>query len=138
MRIPAIAIVVTAALGLAGCASGSGLFGRNAPDEYAVARQAPLVVPPDFALVPPQPGAPAGVDNSQQQALEALFGGDAPRSATEANIISRAGDGRSDPGIRSNVGDPQTFTVAKGTLTQTIIAAPQGDGQEASAAIPGA
>lgn len=137
MRTPAIAILVTASLSLAGCASDSGLFGRNAPDEYAVARQAPLVVPPDFALVPPQPGAPAGVDTSQQQALEALFGGDAPRSETEANIISRAGDGRSDPGIRSNVGDPQTFTVAKGTLTQTIIAAPEGDGQEASAAIPG-
>ncbi len=132
MRKLATAVLVTAALGLGACALG----GRNTPDEYAVARQAPLVVPPDFALVPPQPGAPAGVDSSQQQALEALFGGDAPRSATEANIISRAGDGRSDPGIRSNVGDPQTFTVAKGTLTQTIIAAPEGAGQEATAAIP--
>ncbi|WP_174298436.1 DUF3035 domain-containing protein, partial [Sphingomonas bacterium] len=30
---------------------------RSGPDELAVARQAPLVIPPDYALAPPQPGA---------------------------------------------------------------------------------
>lgn len=138
MRNFAVSAVLVVGLALSGCASGgSGLFGRNAPDEYAVVRQAPLVVPPDFALVPPQPGAPVSVDGAQQDALEALFGGDAPRSETEKSIISRAGDGRSDPAIRSTVGDPETFTVAKGPLTQTIISAPEGAGQFATAAIPG-
>ena len=41
----------------AACGSG-GLLNRDRPDEFAVQRQAPLVVPPDFNLVPPQPGAP--------------------------------------------------------------------------------
>jgi len=33
------------------------------------------------------------------------------------------------------VGDPGTFTVAKGDVTRDIVAAPQGDGREAQAVI---
>ncbi|MGB3739561.1 MAG: DUF3035 domain-containing protein, partial [Pontixanthobacter sp.] len=33
---------------LAACGSGGGILGRDRPDEFAVQRQAPLVVPPDF------------------------------------------------------------------------------------------
>ena len=72
-----------AALLLAGCAGG-GLFGRGGPDEFAVARNQPLVVPPDFALTPPRPGeADAGGNDPRGQALQALFGGPQPRSAVE-------------------------------------------------------
>jgi hypothetical protein len=35
------------------------------------------------------------------------------------------------------VGDPQTRTVAKGAAGPDILAAPQGDGAEAHASIPG-
>ena len=42
---------------LAGCGS-TGFLNRARPDEFAVSRQAPLVVPPDFSLTPPNPGAP--------------------------------------------------------------------------------
>jgi len=48
-----LAAVGIAALALAGC--GNRGFDRSRPDEFAVARQAPLVIPPDFALKPPQP-----------------------------------------------------------------------------------
>jgi len=120
---------------LAACGSG-GIMGRDRPDEFAVQRQAPLVVPPDFALVPPQPGAPRPADGTaSQQALDALFGGPAPRSAAETSALDRAGT--ADPGIRSSVGDKRTFTVDKGATTQAILAAPEGDGQAASASIPG-
>ena len=120
---------------LAGC-GGTGILNRERPDEFAVQRQAPLVVPPDFQLVPPQPGAPRPAEGTAaQQALEALFGGPAPRSAVETSAISRAGT--AEPGIRSAVGDPATFTVDKGTTTQAIVAAPEGDGQAAVAVIPG-
>jgi len=120
---------------LAGCAGG-GILNRDRPDEFAVQRQAPLVVPPDFQLTPPQPGAPRPAEGTAaQQALDALFGGPAPRSAIESNAISRAGT--AEPGIRSAVGSPTTFTVDKGTTTQAIVAAPEGDGQAASAVIPG-
>ena len=37
---------------LSACGGGRGLAGRDRPDEFAVSRQAPLVVPPDFALEP--------------------------------------------------------------------------------------
>ncbi len=115
---------------LSACGGGGGLFNRDRPDEFAVQRQAPLVVPPDFALTPPQPGAPRPADtNSQRQTLDALFGGQSPRSDIEKNTTSRAGSFV--PGIRSAVGDPGTNTVAKGEVTRDILAAPQGDGREA-------
>lgn len=120
---------------LAGC-GGGGILNRDRPDEFAVQRQAPLVVPPDFNMVPPTPGTPrSGEGNSAQQALDALFGGPAPRSAVETSALERAGT--ADPGIRSNVGDPGTNTVAKGGVTRDIIAAPEGDGASAQAVIPG-
>ncbi len=114
---------------------GGGVFNRARPDEFAVQRQAPLVVPPDFTLTPPAPGAPRPAEGTAaEQALDALFGGPAPRSRVEASVIDRAG--RSDPSIRSQVGDTGTNTVAKGRVTRDIIAAPEGDGQSASTVIP--
>ena len=116
---------------LAGCGS-SGLFDRERPDEFAVQRQTPLVVPPDFGLTPPREGEPRPADRAlQQQTLDALFGGPATRSDVESNTISMAGE--SAPGIRSSVGDVGTFTVSKGRITRDILAAPQGDGAEAQA-----
>ena len=50
------AFVTLAATALAGCGAG-GILNRERPDEFAVQRQAPLVVPPDFSLTPPAPGA---------------------------------------------------------------------------------
>ena len=134
MIIARIALLVGAGAMLAGCGS-SGFLSRERPDEFAVQRQAPLVVPPDFNLVPPDAGAPRPAEGTaSQQALEAIFGGPAPRSPTETSMLDRAGTAA--PGIRSQVGDPQTNTVAKGALTRDIVAAPQGDGQAAQAVIP--
>lgn len=122
---------VIALSSLSACGS-SGLFDRERPDEFAVTRAAPLVVPPDFALTPPNAGAVRPQDGAtQEQVLDALFGGAAPRSATEKSIISSAGS--SEIGIRTAVGDPNTNTVNKGSVTRDIIAAPEGDGQTAQA-----
>lgn len=121
---------------LSACGGGGGVFTRARPDEFAVQRQTPLVVPPDFALKPPQPGEPRPAERSlEQQTLEALFGGPAQRSKVESDTISRAGDAT--PGIRSNVGDFGTNTVAKGSVTRDILAAPEGDGREAQTAAGG-
>lgn len=130
-------LLAGASVMLTACGSGGGgVFNRARPDEFAVQRQAPLVVPPDFTLTPPAPGAPRPAEGTAaEQALDALFGGPAPRSRVEASVIDRAG--RADPSIRSQVGDTGTNTVAKGRVTRDIIAAPEGDGQSASAVIPG-
>src|ERR1700712_1465672 len=97
-------VLLTALAGtLAGCGSGGGLMGRDRPDGFAVQRQAPLVVPPDFSLQPPQPGAPRPAEgNIQQQTLQALFGGPQARSDVENNALSRAG--QADAGSPSSLG----------------------------------
>lgn len=131
-----ICLLASAASLLSACGAGGSLFNRDRPDEFAVTRQAPLVVPPDFALAPPSPGAPRPQDTeASKQALEALFGGPSARSGVETDALNRAGTAANS--IRSTVGDPQTQTVAKGNTTRDILAAPEGDGQAAQAAIPG-
>jgi len=133
---PLILLTGTSAL-LSACGAGGGVFNRERPDEFAVQRQAPLVVPPDFTLTPPAPGAPRPLEGTaSEQALDALFGGPAPRSRVETSLLDRAGSAA--PSIRSVVGDTGTNTVAKGRVTRDIIAAPEGDGQSASTVIPSA
>jgi len=131
-----IASALTGLAALSACGS-SGILDRERPDEFAVGRSAPLAVPPDFALKPPQPGAaPTQSGTNQEEVLEALFGGAAPRSAAESAIIGAAGE--AELGIRTAVGDPDTLTVNKGSVTRDIIAAPEGDGQNAQAGTTGA
>jgi hypothetical protein len=133
---PSIILLALGGTALASCSSlGAGVRNRARPDEFAVQRQAPLVVPPDFALVPPTAGAPRPVEGtSAEQALQALFGGLAPRSQVEVNALRRAGT--PEIGIRNTAGDAATYTVDKGNATRTILSAPEGDGQSARAAIP--
>jgi hypothetical protein len=124
---------------LSGCA-GTSLMNRNRPDELAVTRQPPLVIPPDFALTPPAPGTAASQqqNNSQQQALDAMFGGPAPRSSGETSLLDRAGGDNAELGIRSSAADGTTNVVDKGKTVFDIVAAPEGDGQNAQAAAGGA
>ena len=134
MRKSSVLLLASATLSLAGCASvfGGG-NGSSRLDEFAVARNAPLVIPPDYALTPPAPGTVSTTaQDAQQQAIQALFGGPAPRSAGESAVLERAGTDRVALGARSTVGDPNTTVVDKGAVTQTIIAAPESDSQVAT------
>ena len=132
-----LALAVSAATLVAGCASGGPFGAGRGPDEFAVARSAPLVVPPDYALTPPRPGeAEQGAVDPRQQALQALFGGPQPRSAVENSMLQVARSERAALGARSIAGDPQTAVVSRGTLVQTILQLPQGDGQEAAVSVP--
>ena len=132
-----LVLAVSAATLVAGCAAG-GPFGRGrGPDEFAVARNAPLAVPPDFALTPPRPGeAEQGTQDPRAQALQALFGGPQPRSAVENSLLQVARSERAALGARSVAGDPQTAVVSRGALVQTMLQLPQGDGQEAAVSVP--
>ncbi len=123
---------------LSACGSSRG-FAGGGPDEMAVTRQVPLIVPPDFALVPPAPGTPnAGASpDASRDAKDALFGPPSPRSSAETSTLNLAGRASADVGIRSQVGDLATPVVDKGAVVRDIIAAPEGDGQNARATIPG-
>jgi hypothetical protein len=120
---------------LSGCGSMGSILGGNQVAAPSVGRAAPLVVPPDFALQPTAVSVMRPAQAGQEQMLETLFGGIATRSAAERAISTTSGT--AELGIRSSVGDPQTTTVNKGSITRDIIAAPEGDGQTAQAVIPG-
>lgn len=118
---------------LSACGSGTGLFNRDRPDEMAVSRNAPLVIPPDFGLTPPKAGTGETQTDVNRQALDAMFGGPAPRSPAETSALDQAGRAMAATGVRSEVGDAQTRVVDKGAVINDIIAAPEGDGQFARA-----
>ena len=125
-------VLTAAALILGGCSAFGG--GSSRLDEFAVARNAPLVIPPDYTLTPPAPGtATLSPSDAQNQAIQALFGGPAPRSASETSLLEKAGADRAALGVRSTAGDPATLIVDKGPTTQTILSAAQGDSPVASA-----
>ncbi|WP_375380332.1 DUF3035 domain-containing protein [uncultured Sphingomonas sp.] len=134
MRKLGLAAGIVAATLVSGCGHRGFSRTRSGPDELAVVRQQPLVIPPDFALQPPQPGAAAtGSNNASAQALDALFGGAAARSAGERGVVDTAGGDQADPGIRSGAGDPGTTVVDKASTTRDIVAAPEGNGRDAGA-----
>jgi uncharacterized lipoprotein len=59
---------------LSGCGT-TGVFDRDRPDEFAVTRAAPLVVPANLSALPaPKPGAPAQTTDTKTEMLDAMFG----------------------------------------------------------------
>ena len=63
---------------VSGCGTTS-IYDRERPDEFAVTRAKPIVVPSAFNLPVPTPDAPRPQDgDSKEQMLEAMFGGAAP------------------------------------------------------------
>ena len=130
-----VPLVALSAVALTGC----GVIGGRpqAPDEFQVARNAPLVIPPDFSLTPPVAGTAALTpQDAQQQAIDVLFGGPAPRSQSERSMLERAGRDGTMIGARSTAGDPETRIVDKGSVTTAILNAPEADGHIASAQVP--
>ena len=131
MRKAFSALLLVAAVSTAGCS----VFrtGQNSPDEFAVARNAPLIIPPDYSLAPPVAGTAGTATDVQQQAIDALFGGPAPRSQSEMSLLEQAGRDSAEIGIRSTAWDPDTRVVDKGPATLSILAAPAADTEIASA-----
>ena len=122
MRKASTALALAAALATSGCAALSGK--PKTPDEFQVARNAPLIIPPDFSLAPPVAGT-GGITaaDAQQQAIDALFGGPAPRSPGETSLLDVAGRNSAQVGFRSQVWDPNTRLVDKGQTTVQILTA---------------
>jgi len=81
-------LLVAAALALAGCDATRDQLGltKKAPDEFTVVTKAPLVIPPDFTLRPPQPGAKRPQEVQPEQAARGAIvdagGGRATRGAS--------------------------------------------------------
>jgi Protein of unknown function (DUF3035) len=117
---------------MSGCSAFRSATGssKRTPDEFAVAREAPLVVPPDFTLRPPRPGAPRPQEvDAQGQAVQALFGSGASvpaKSPAEQALLDKAGAARVTTDIRSTVKDDGTIVADKGALLKDILSTADG------------
>jgi hypothetical protein len=129
------AVIVVAAVAVAACGGKTKLSNRHAPDEFAISRAAPLIVPPDYSLTPPRPGQPRALgQDGQTQAVEALFGPGSrvpPKSPAEEQLLDKAGavgnnNPRAEPAVRSSAADPKTLTVDKGAFLRELMSARPG------------
>lgn len=90
---------------------------KRAPDEFQVVRRAPLIVPPDVTLRPPEPGTVGPAQPSPAaEAREVLTGSraaptDRTMSSAEEALVAEA-PGPADPDIRSKLLDEGTQLVA--------------------------
>ena len=131
MRKTLILVLIGATVATSAC----NMVRRKGGDEFAVAKSAPLVVPPDFSLAPPVTGAGISAGDAQQQAIDTLFGGPAPRPTIESSMLERAGASLAKVGIRSTVWDPDTRIIDKGEATMQILNAQPSSSDVASAHI---
>lgn len=132
-------------LALAGCGNAKEELGltRKPPDEFAVVKRAPLAMPPDYTLRPPQPGAPRPQEaDIKEEARAVVFGASeqqekpAPTDA-ESFILQQTGGDQADPTIRQAVDketakmEPKKKPVAERLLGWTGY----GDESEADASV---
>src|ERR1700736_6064630 len=70
--VPASMLIVLTGCGDSSLSRTFGLV-RDTPDEFTVVTRAPLSMPPDFSLRPPQPGAPRPQDLSARAQAESAL-----------------------------------------------------------------
>jgi len=128
------AVLVGVGLALCGCdtlRSAAGLE-KKAPDEFAVLTKAPLVVPPDYNLKPPRPGAaPTNQVKPTDAAQAALYGNDPATIASsipgnssqgEKLLLAYAGIANADPEIRQHLdSDRKNMLGADDSFTDEIL-----------------
>ncbi|MBT3702947.1 MAG: DUF3035 domain-containing protein [Alphaproteobacteria bacterium] len=128
------------ALVVGGCSSVKNTLGlgKNAPDEFSVVKKAPLILPPDYKLRPPRPGAqrPTAVmpvdearsavfgKNANQTAAGAAAAGQnillgnkrpsVPKSTGELALLDNAGADPSQANVRSLIRHETTSVADKG------------------------
>jgi len=91
---------------------------KEPPDEFAVVTKAPLIIPPDYNLHPPKPGAPPLNQVAPTTAAqEALYGGDPNAianaitgnySQAEKLLLANSGGAAADPSIRRTIAADNT------------------------------
>ena len=129
-----------AASALSGCDSlrhAAGLD-KKSPDEFAVTTKAPLVIPPDFTLRPPLPGAPpTNTLDPSSNAEQALFAANLDPQTVAASMrgnytagekmfLANAKAPDADPGIRARLNADQRAAIqnADRSFTDRLLASP--------------
>lgn len=91
---------------------------RQSPNEFEVVTRAPLTVPPDFQMRPPEPGAPRPQEQKPRDAAQAaLTGRPLPartdRTAGELALLRAARTDKADPNIRQVINAEYTQLAEK-------------------------
>ena len=115
IRISFLVSLAVALVACGGVGDSLGIGPLTPPDEFAVVTKAPLVLPPDFGLRPPAPGAlQSRVLAAEQPDAAVLLGAadgavlsagtesDEPTKG-EAALLAAAGAGDAAPGIRATI-----------------------------------
>ena len=117
MKKQIILLAAGAALAASTACTSSG-SGSRTPDEFRVVTMAPLTVPPNYKLRPPEAGGalPPELDGSPTE-VTAAFGATIGRnaSASEKALVAAAGANAVDPVIRTQVDYEETKTIRKST-----------------------
>ena len=100
--------LASVALVATGCTSTSRALGleKSAPNEFNILTKAPLIVPPEYNLRPPEVGASSAENNyTQRSAREALLGDidDTDPSSGEIALMAKAGVNRANSEIRLEI-----------------------------------
>ena len=95
----AAGVLLVAAGLLAGCSEARQAMGlgKRAPDEFTVVKRAPLSLPPEYSLRPPEPGAPRPQEPSPTaQARQQVLGGGTTggAAAQQQGAVAALGGGR--------------------------------------------
>jgi hypothetical protein len=97
---------------------------KTSPDEFAVESRAPLTMPPDFELRPPQPGAarPQEKSSGQQarQVIEQAGPGEPGKQAPDFRL-RRAEDGLPDIGAPSGQAADPNAAVGEQSLSSKLL-----------------
>ncbi len=106
----ALAAAGMASLLLAGCSDTKKMLGfeKVAPDEFNVVARAPLSLPPEYQLRPPEPGAARPQETSTRDQAKTVLTGKSGlngkgRSSGETALLSKAGAEQTEPNIRGLV-----------------------------------
>lgn len=110
-RFTNLSFITASVLALCACSSAQEQLGltKQVPDEFKVVKRAPLELPPEYTLRPPQPGAARPQEISpDEEARQSVFGGTksskqrAPTDTEEA-LLLQAGAQNIEPNIRQRV-----------------------------------
>lgn len=134
-RIGCAALLVGATTMLAGCDTIRNATGndKQPPDEFAVLTKAPLIIPPDYNLHPPKPGAaPMNQSEPTETAQQSLFGADTATIAKampgsmsdgEKMLLASAGAQNANPSIRQDLAADRNKALqsASDDFTNTVL-----------------
>lgn len=121
LKLLMLAALTAPALSLGGCAGFARAIGteKTVPDEFEVITKAPLIIPPDFSLKPPAPGAERGPQTEAELIAQRAMLGEAQAytpgmTPGERALVAAAGATHADPLIRQVVDQEYASLISRG------------------------